>query len=290
MFVIVRAKKIYIWAVCVFAVVLALVALPKIIASAHPAAASREAVDLPILMYHSILQDKAKTGTYIITPEQLKSDLAYLRENGYETVVVQDLIAYVTHGEPLPEKPIMLTFDDGHLNNWIYAAPLLKEYNMRAVLSIVGAYTDEATDNGENNVAYSYLNWEQIAQIHKEGIFELQNHSDNMHDLNGRRRGSLQVSGESAEQYSVSLSDDLGRMQSKVEEVTGVTPTTFTYPFGLVSKNSIAIIRELGFSASLTCEEGVNRIIAGEPECLFGLKRVLRSGFSSTREVMKKLR
>ena len=63
-------------------------------------------------MYHGLLKEEARQGKYVLSPAQFESDLKYLKENGYHTVVVQDLIDYVEKGVPLPEKPVMLTFDD----------------------------------------------------------------------------------------------------------------------------------------------------------------------------------
>ena len=63
-------------------------------------------------MYHSILKDPQRTGDYVISPEQLEKDLIYLQNHGYTTVLLADLIAYVHEGTPLPDKPIVLTFDD----------------------------------------------------------------------------------------------------------------------------------------------------------------------------------
>ena len=71
----------------------------------------------------------------MLSPAQFESDLKYLKENGYHTVVVQDLIDYVEKGVPLPEKPVMLTFDDGYYNNYYYAFPLLEEYDAKIVIS-----------------------------------------------------------------------------------------------------------------------------------------------------------
>ena len=93
-------------------------------------------------MYHSILKDASRTGKYVITPSRVEEDLIYLQENGYETVVVADLIAYVTDGTPLPEKPVMITLDDGYLNNLTYMLPLLEQYDMRAVISVIGLYSE----------------------------------------------------------------------------------------------------------------------------------------------------
>ena len=252
-------------------------------------AEGEEVLSVPILMYHSILQDPARTGVYVVTPSQLESDLQYLKEKGYQSVTMQELIDYVHFGTQLPERPVVLTFDDGHLNNMIYATPLLESYGMRGVLSVVGMYCDQATDTNDNNANYSYLTWDQVAEVHEKGIFELQNHSYNMHFLDGKRRGTLPMKGEDTVQYHQALADDLGRMQEMMIEVTGAAPTTFTYPFGFYSEDSLEVLQSMGFQATLTCQEGVNYITLGDPECLFGLKRILRSGNDSTDVVIKNL-
>ena len=61
-------------------------------------------------------------------------------------MVVEDLIRYVDQGTPLPEKPVMLTFDDGHYNYISYLLPLLEEYDMKAVVSVVGEFADTYTE------------------------------------------------------------------------------------------------------------------------------------------------
>ena len=86
-------------------------------AATSAAVRNEETVFLPIIMYHGVLNDSTRQGQYVISPAMLESDLAYIRAQGYETVLVQDLIDYVDNGKPLPEKSIMLTFDDGYYNN-----------------------------------------------------------------------------------------------------------------------------------------------------------------------------
>ncbi|MDE6658270.1 MAG: polysaccharide deacetylase family protein, partial [Oscillospiraceae bacterium] len=90
----------------------------------------QEGVFLPIVMYHSITD--ISNSDYQITKEQFAQDLYYLYANGYETVSIGDLLAYTEGKGELPEKPIMLTFDDGFYNNLSIALPLLEEYNMCA--------------------------------------------------------------------------------------------------------------------------------------------------------------
>ena len=78
-----------------------------------PTQASEETdgINLPILMYHSILKDNSRAGKYVISPDTIEQDMLYLKDHGYTTVVMADLIDYVENGTPLPEKPVMLTFD-----------------------------------------------------------------------------------------------------------------------------------------------------------------------------------
>ena len=97
------------------------------------------------------------------------------------------------------------------------------------------------------------------------------------------------MNGESDEQYQQALTADLERMQIKLIAQTGVVPTTFTYPFGFHNKASREILQAMGFQATLICEEGVNCITKGDLDCLFGLKRINRSGNVSTYTVMKNL-
>ena len=119
-------------------------------------------VKMPVLMYHSIHSNPKKAGDYVITPEALERDLQYLQQQGYTTVVMSDVIAYVQQGTPLPEKPVMLTFDDGYYNNYLNAYPLLQKYQMRAVISIIVGETDKYSGLDENKEHYSHLTWEMI--------------------------------------------------------------------------------------------------------------------------------
>ncbi len=93
-------------------------------AEATSAKVQTEEIELPIIMYHSMLKDGS--GKYIISPDTFEEDLQYLKDNGYTAIHMQDLLNYVNKGTALPEKPIMLTFDDGYYNNYLYAFPLAK--------------------------------------------------------------------------------------------------------------------------------------------------------------------
>ena len=125
--------------------------------------ATEQGIKVPIIMYHSILN--TRTGTYIVSPEQLEKDLKYISEKGYTTITMTDLINYVYDDGKLPKKPIILTFDDGYYNNYTYLLPLLEKYDMKAVISIVGDFTDNFSGTNEVNTNYSYFRWVDINML-----------------------------------------------------------------------------------------------------------------------------
>lgn len=247
-----------------------------------------ETVELPIIMYHSVL--KSRSGDYIVHPSELENDLKYIKENGYETIVMADLINFVYEGTELPQKPIMITFDDGCYNNLGYAVPLLEKYNMKAVISIVGSYTDTYTKSDEANLNYSYLRWKDVKELISGGTIEFQNHTYDLHSNKNGRMGCKKKSWESYEEYESLLSNDLLKLQNEFKQEIGYEPNTFTYPFGAVSNGTTSIIKKLGFKASLSCTSGVN-YITRNPESLYLLKRNNRiSGISTEKFFNKMLR
>lgn len=249
-------------------------------------ATNKDLVYVPIIMYHSIL--KSQSGDYIIHPDTLEEDLKYIKENGFATITMTDLINYVYKDCPLPEKPIIITFDDGHYNNLTYAVPLLEKYGMVAVISIVGKYTDSYSESDEANPNYSYLRWKDIQQLTGSNVVEFQNHTYDLHNNTYKRKGCMKNKSESKKEYEVMLYSDIYKLQQEFEYNVGYIPNTFTYPFGAISKDSLNIIKKLGFKASLSCNEGINAITKN-PECLYQLKRFNRPGYISTYQFFNKI-
>ena len=235
----------------------------------------REKVVLPIIMYHSFLKDPRSQGKYVLPPSLFEEDLKYLKENGFETVTVSDLVAYYENGSPLPEKPVMLTFDDGYYNNYLYAFPLMKKYNCKMVLSVVGTYSDQFSETKDENAYYSHCTWDEINEMMESGLVEIQNHSYNMHSYGSSRHGSRKRDSETKQQYTEVFTADVEKMQQRVKEMTGYTPTAFTYPYGAVCAEAEELIRQMGFIASFTCEEKIT-VISTDPESLYTMHRWLR--------------
>lgn len=268
---------------------LILMVLPTILLLYCNASIEKEkGIRLPIIMYHSLLKEEARSGKYTITPDTLRQDLEYIKSKGYTTITMTDLINYEYNEQPLPEKPIIITFDDGYYNNFGYAIPILKEYNMKAVISIVGEYTDRYSKSGEANLNYGYMRWEDIRSAMEDGTIEFQNHTYNLHSNNNGRNGAAKKKGESSEEYKKILTADLMKLQDEFKENTNYVPNTFTYSFGSISKESEDIIKELGFKASLSCSSGVNFITKDE-NCLFLLKRNNRTAGVTTEKFFQKI-
>lgn len=249
---------------------------------------SSASTPLPVIMYHQITADSNGADKYIVTCEQLESDFKYISENGYTAITAEELYTCVTEGTPLPQKPIMITFDDGCERFLNYAVPLLEKYNLKAVMSVVGNFADRFTTVEDHNLRYSCLNWDEIKQLSESGIVEIANHTYDMHNNSGGRKGASKKSGESDESYKAALTADVGKMQELTFKYTGKYPVTFTFPYGAMSKNSRSIISEMGFGVILTCEERVNKITS-DPQCLLGIGRYNRSGKYSTEKFFNKI-
>jgi len=238
------------------------------------ARAAEEACELPILMYHQVKHKNS--GKDAIQPWELEADLQYLAEEGYTTVTMAEVLAFVDEGTPLPEKPIMLTFDDGYWNNYLYVLPLLKEYNAKIVLSVIGKDADDFTQYHSTSIDHAKMTWDQIAEMAESGLVELQHHTYDLHDNSHFRIGCAQGRGESDEDYIRLLTEDTLRLQEDIHRRTGHIPTTLAYPYGKSSPLTDSVLAELGFRATLSCDYGVNRITR-HPDCLWQLKRICRS-------------
>ena len=142
-------------------------------------------IPLPVLMYHSVFS--GRHSDYVVPPEVLESDLAYLSDHGYQAVLVSDLVEYVYSGKPLPEKPVMITFDDGYYNNLEQCLPLLEKYDMCAVISVVGSYIVNQAEQDSHITAYSYLTFPEIQTLLESGRIEIGNHTYDLHSHTHRQ-------------------------------------------------------------------------------------------------------
>ncbi|MBQ2752411.1 MAG: polysaccharide deacetylase family protein, partial [Oscillospiraceae bacterium] len=177
--------------------------------------------------------------------------------------------------------------DDGFLNNLTYGLPLLEKYGMKATVAVVGSYSERFSDTPDPNPAYAHLSWDDITELTQSGRVEIANHSYDMHKKEGRK-GTRRKFGEDEADYYAALVQDVGKTQSLLEQHCGIVPTAFAYPYGSISRESVAVLQEMGFNVLFTCSEKVN-MINGEVDQLLSLGRFNRPKGISTERFMKRL-
>lgn len=245
-----------------------------------------EEVALPIIMYHSVCVNTKVDSEYYMTPEAFEEDMKYLCSHGYKSVFLADAVRYVKNGTPLPEKPVIISIDDGYYNVLENVLPVLEKYGMKANVNIVGEYADEYSENGIKNAAYSYLSWESVKELADSGRIETGSHTYAMHRLSPRK-GCSRMATESAEHYKKALTDDLTALNTKLKENCGIDCKVFAYPYGELCDDALPVLTALGFEAALTCSEHVNRLTR-EPAVLMNLGRINRNSRLSTSQFMSR--
>lgn len=231
-----------------------------------------EAQKVPVLMYHSVCG--YHPNDYVLKPEKFESDLAFLRDAGYETVSFAQLWAYMAGEGDLPEKCVAVTFDDGCLNNLDIALPIAERYGVKCEINVVGSFV-EPEDSADRSDVYSYLRRSEIKSLSESGRFEIGNHTYDMH-RRGKRAGVQQLRYESDLEYAKALTTDSEKCRDLIREACGVETDIFALPYGYYSKSTARILGELGYRFVLTCEEGVNTFRKGESAGASGPKLVRR--------------
>jgi peptidoglycan/xylan/chitin deacetylase (PgdA/CDA1 family) len=124
------------------------------------------AARVPILMYHYVSDPPEDADIYrtdlSVSPAEFRKQLAYLQDAGFTTIDLYDLARALANQAPLPDRPIVLTFDDGYRDNYINAFPILKEYGMHGTFFIV---TDFVTSENEG-----YMTWQMVEEMARAGM------------------------------------------------------------------------------------------------------------------------
>ena len=196
---------------------------------------------IPILAYHHI---KRNPDNFIaISPEMFEKHLKYLKENGYTTITLDALYNYITKNKPLPEKPVILTFDDGNRNVYLNAVPLLKKYNFKATFFI---YPLVIHPKGR-----SFMSISELKELHKLG-FDVQSHTWSHPYLTKRGRN------ESRKAYINRIKKELVKSKNWLETTLNKRVEYLAYPFGVYNTEVEKMVLDAGYKLALTIDEGVN--------------------------------
>lgn len=232
--------------------------------------------ELPVLMYHHIAEEG--DGGVTISAECFEEQIAALSEGGYTAVSLEDLYAYVEEGTPLPDKPILITFDDGYESNYEIAWPILEKYDMKAVIFTIGVSVGKDTYKDTGTAITPHFSYEEAREMVASGTISIQSHTYDMHqsaqlDEAPARTSAVPLEGESEEAYMEAFLSDMEQSISEIEEGVGEPVTAMAYPNGEYTTLSQALCAELGLKATFTTEARTNVLIKGLPQCLYGMGR-----------------
>jgi peptidoglycan/xylan/chitin deacetylase (PgdA/CDA1 family) len=202
---------------------------------------------IPILMYHyvrSVDQAADPLGYNLsVTPDQLAAQVEWLRRSGYDTVQMSALAACIRGESPCPARAVALTFDDGYMDAYTAALPVLQEYGATATFYIVSGFVGHD----------AYMGWEEIRALRNAGM-EIGAHSISHIDLTTLSHDENV--------------DQIGRSGAEIAAQIGAPVHSFCYPAGQFNADIAAITRDLGYtSATTTIQEGAQ-------DDLFALPRV----------------
>jgi peptidoglycan/xylan/chitin deacetylase (PgdA/CDA1 family) len=179
-------------------------------------------------MYHSIIN--GKSSPYCLSIKTFEAQMKYLKDNGYQTISLTDLYKYFMKQKPIPEKSVVLTFDDGYENNYTAMFPVLKKYKFKATIFVITSRIDKN---------HRFMTSKQLLEMDKYGI-DIESHTVNHERLkflsNNKQLKTL--------------------IQSKkdLEKILSKKINFFAYPGGGYNKSAINAVKEAGYTMAFTID------------------------------------
>jgi len=213
---------------------------------------------VPVLIYHHINPHAGDTVT--VTPEVFEAQMAFLAQSGFTTLSIDDLMRSLCRGEELNYKAVVLTFDDGWLDNYLYAIPVLKRLKFRVTFFIITGRVD-ASSNGRAKLfsdiplhetakaciqsgdsARVVLDWDLIRGIEEDGLFRFYSHTVSHHRC--------------AELSRLELLNELIESKLRIESELGQACPYLCWPYGSYTDDTIKAAQESGYTALFTTDNG----------------------------------
>lgn len=193
---------------------------------------------VPILMYHNIGKVDSPWWVY---PSDLEKHVAFLAAQGYTAIFPSDLAANRIWGKPLPEKPVILTFDDGYLNALTEAGPILEKHGFKGIVYLITGLVHESADKRMSYEDSDCLVWPEVKKMKKSGVFDFGGHT--VHDAN-----------------LAATRDPYREIRACYEDIVnnaGFKPDSFCYPHGQYRLETLGPVRLAGFTTAMTCKDDV---------------------------------
>lgn len=222
----------------------------------HPQA---QQARVPVLMYHDVLE--RSEVFFDLQPEDFERHLKTLLENGLTPISPDQLVHHLRTGSPLPEKPVLLSFDDGYAGHYTHVYPLLKKYRVPAVFFVFPGKLDGKV------VGRSTLSWEQLKTMAADPLITIASHSVT-------HPTDLRTLDDQALAYEVTES------KQRLEEELGIPIRYFSYPAGHYDERVSQAVAKAGYLAAFTMRQNAEQF-AGASESLLAIERFGQSNLTS---------
>lgn len=223
---------------------------------------------LPVLMYHNINDEYESHSTNVeMSSQDFINQMTALKENGYTAILFEDYINYLNGSKNLPDKPILITFDDGYLNNYTVAFPILKEMGLKATIFIV---TGRMGVDGV--VTYPHFTWEQAKTMVDSGVIDIQSHTHYHSELINLSKNDLIL--------------ELRKSKYLIEKNLGTKVNVLAYPYGF---SSVIVRNEARIAGYDVCVEINDKItkVNSEDSDPYKLCRITAYGGVSGEKLIK---
>lgn len=236
--------------------------------AAKPESLLRENQFIP-LTFHDVRDDVAKQGdrdVYAISTQNLSQFFAWIRREGWHPIRLQDVLQAREKQQKLPEKALLLTFDDGAVSSYRRVFPLLKQYGYPAVFAIPTSWINGNTkDAYEAYGAGNLMNWDQMREMQQSGLAEFVSHSDNLHrgilanpQLNmepaatTRQYYPAEKQYETNEEYQARIVADLQKSKQELDRQLGINTLAVFWPYGAVTPETEGLAQRAGIPMSFS--------------------------------------
>ncbi|GAA4500662.1 poly-beta-1,6-N-acetyl-D-glucosamine N-deacetylase PgaB [Gluconacetobacter tumulicola] len=250
-----------------------------------------------VLAYHDIEDGGADQRFLAVRTSALVEQFAWLKDNGYNIVGIDDLVAVQQGRKELPEKAVVLTFDDGYAGFYKRVFPLLKAYHWPALLAPVGEWMDTPAGKkvdfgGLLSPREQFLNWQEIREMSQSGLVEIGAHTyaehkgmvanpqGNTEPFNVNRTYDARTGRyETAGAFEARVDKDVGLITQRIIQATGKKPRVWVWPYGAASGVTLAVARRHGYQMAMTLDDGLADINRND-----NIPRLLVAGNPSLRE------
>ena len=183
-----------------------------------------------ILAYHHVADDTPPSTS--ISPPEFRGHLEYLRDNGFNVIGLDTLITSLQSGRPVPDRAVVITFDDGYISIYEEAFPMLQEFDYPFSLFL----STQPIDDGQR----IYMSWEQVREMSDAGVL-IGNHMIDHPYMLAREQG------ETEQQHLQRLRQELLQAEQTILQQTGQSHRYLAYPYGEYDGSIKAMLAELGF-------------------------------------------